>query len=178
LEEYLTRMKETCQNVFSNWDGTHTGSLIGLYQDYHTQYKFWDFLVGAYLEQPEWEVPVTWLLKHHYDQKQELTDWQVQVLIGGFSNLEDWESRLHILQLVPKWTLTKEQASFLEPLLVVAMKDDKKFVRAAGFEAYAKIVPLLSDEARVSFLNRCQAAMATESASVKVKLRRALKQLS
>lgn len=171
-------MKETCQDVFSHWDGKHTEPLIGLYQDYQDRSEFWDYLVSAYLEHPEWEVPVTWLLKHHYDQKQALTEDQVQVLLDGFSNLEQWEARLHILQLIPKWRLSKEQASSLEPLLASAMKDDKTFVRAAAYEAFAKIVPYLSDQARSSFLERCETAMATESASVKVKLRRALKQLS
>lgn len=171
-------MKITCQDVFSQWDGKHTDPLIGLYQDYQNRADFWDYLVGAYLERPEWEVPVTWLFKHHYDQKQELSADQVQVLLDGFSNMEQWEARLHMLQLIPKWRLSKEQAFFLEPLLASAMNDDKKFVRAAAYEAFAKIVPHLSEEARAAFLKRCETAMATESASVKVKLRRALKKLS
>ena len=171
-------MKETCEDVFSQWDGKHTDPLIGLYQDYQGCSEFWDYLLNAYLEHPEWQVPITWLIKHHYDQKQELIADKVQLMLDGFSNLEQWEARLHILQLIPKWRLSKEQASFLEPLLNSAMKDDKKFVRAAAYEAFAKIVPHLSHEARASFLERCETAMATESASVKVKLRRALKKLS
>ena len=171
-------MKATCQDVFSQWDGKHTEPLIGLYQDYQNRADFRDYLVSAYLEHPEWEVPVTWLIKHHYDQKQKLTQEQEQVVLDGFSNLEQWEARLHILQLIPKWSLSKEQAFLLEPLLASAMDDDKKFVRAAAYEAFAKIVPHLSKKKRESFRERCEAAMATESASVKVKLRRALKEFS
>ena len=87
-----------------------------------------------------------------------------------------WEARLHIMQLIPKFELTAEMVPLFEWFVRGAMNDSKKFVKAAAYQAYFTLIKF-KPELKDDLITQCHYAMENESASIKSKVRKILKQL-
>lgn len=168
-------MNEEVLNTLNNWKGPEVNSLKHLYEKHFGKVEFWNDLLDLYQIQAL-EIPATWMFKNHYRYKRKLQSEQIDIIINYFNQLGYWESRLHVLQLIPEFKINKRQAELLEKPIYTLLKSETKFVRAAAYEAYFEVVkniPELSNE----FKEICLAAQQTESASVLVKIRRILKLL-
>lgn len=65
-------------------------------------------------------------------------------------------------------------AHYLEPYVSDMMNSENKFVKASAYEAYYEIMKLYP-EIREEFRLLCEEALLSESASVKVKVRKIIK---
>lgn len=168
--------KQHLENLLFKWDKKHTDYLKSIYRANIHNPSFIQLLIDLYLTNTPSELPASWLIKHYCDTGETLTQVQVEQILNNFDALTDWGSRLHILQIIPKIQLTEQLAEQIEPEIRKLLKSDNKFVKAAAYEAYFEIVrlfPEFSDE----FKRICENALASESASVKVKIKRILKKL-
>lgn len=169
-------MNSVLRKVLVNWDGTHVDYLAEIYAKNEADPVFFDEIIALYLKDTELQVATSWLIKLHYDQKKVLSPEQVVHILSGIYTLEHWGAQLHILQIIPRFQLDAKLAENIEPFVRKALDSETKFVKAAAYEAYVEIVmhfPGLKDE----FVARCKTALQMESASVKVKVRRALKKI-
>lgn len=169
-------MKEALINHLQAWDGKHNDPLIALYQESVPEPSFFPTLVQLTQEREDLQVQTTWLIKHHYDQKQNLPELLLNPLFQYSSKLVHWGARLHVLQLLPNVNLDENIVPYIEEFVRANLKDENKFVRAWsywGLYELTKYIPELKEEA----LFYCQQAMETESASVKSRARKAIQKL-
>src|SRR5450631_3442787 len=73
---------------------------------------------------------VTWLLKHFQSRKVSFTPAQVTRLVERLCSSGPWESRLHIMQMLPNLAIPAACTEEFFQSLVVARSERNKFVRA------------------------------------------------
>lgn len=165
-------MKEYLQH----WDGKHIEYLIQWYADHVNDSSFVDSLIQLYVEDRATRKATSWLLKHHSDNQQVFNNSQKELILSIVEELEDWEIQLHILQLIPKFSINEKVAEQIEPFVRVKMNSDKKFVKATAYEAYFEIVKIYP-ELKNEFQLLCEEALRVESASIKAKVRKIFKEI-
>ena len=168
--------KQHLENLLFKWDKKHTDYLKSIYRANIHKPSFIQLLIDLYLTNTPSELPASWLIKHYCDAGETLTQVQVEQILNNLDALTDWGSRLHILQIIPKIQLTEHLAMQIEPEIRKLLTSDNKFVKAAAYEAcfeVVQVIPAFRDE----FKRICEGALASESASVKVKIKRILNKL-
>ena len=176
IHESNSKMRKTLSQQLQQWDGIHTEDLIKLYQAKAQDPLFFDTLIELCLHETMLQKASTWLIKHHYDQRQQLEDAAILKLLSACDHLEHWEAKLHILQIIPSFELKEQSIPLISSFIKSAFDEEKKFVRAAAYPAFfamTKVLPDLQQELK----QRCEKAMEVESASIKSKVRKILKQL-
>ncbi len=159
-----------------NWDGKHSAPLIQIYKDHQGQTLFFDDLVDICLEVPELQVPATWIIKHHVDQKKQVDNSLINKLLKAGKNYQGWETRIHMLQILPKVKMEEGTVPYVEEWVRKAMKDDNKFVRAWSYQGMYEVTKHIP-EMKEELLLLCEDALEMESASIKARVRKVLKQL-
>lgn len=152
-----------------NWDGKDTDYLAEVYQRYSTKSAFISELLRL-LDDTGLQVAASWLLKHAVDQGCVLLVDQAWQLLCKASKLRHWQSRLHVLQILPSLTIPDASVGDLECFLRANLQDTNKFVRAwsyGGFCHLAEQYPQYREEAD-AFVAM---AMRDEAPSVKARLR-------
>jgi hypothetical protein len=152
------------------WDGKHTSYLIAIYQQQVDDPAFVDDIIQLYLKHIELQPATTWIIKHYVDNGHKLSQTQIDKTLSRVNTLEQWEAQLHILQLIPQFPISTKTAEYIEPFVREKLTSEKKFVKAAAYEAYYEIVkvyPALNNEFRIL----CEEALANESASVRAKVK-------
>jgi len=105
-----------------------------------------------------------------------LSEKQITEILLMSEKLSLWEARLHLLQLIPEFDLTPAMTPLFEWFVRAAINDQKKFVKAAAYQAYFVLINF-KPELKADFKAQCLYAMEHESASVISKVRKILKQL-
>lgn len=160
-----------------SWDGVHIEYLTNLYNIDKTNADFFENLVTICVNEQDLQKTTTWLIKHHYDNGQVLPKPLTEKLLTACNNVENWEAKLHLLQLLPHFELTEKSIIITEDFVRNCLTDKNKFVRAwayNGLYELTKYIPELKTE--LEFI--CQRAMETESASIKSKVKKILLNLS
>ncbi len=168
--------KNDLTKKLSQWDKKHTDHLKEIYQNYQGNSDFLDTIIDLYTDCGDLEHSTTWIIKHYVDNGKKLSLTQTDKILSKISRLDFWESKLHILQITPQIDLTLKNAELIEPSVNSMMKSDKKFVKAAAYEAYYEIVKLIP-ELKNEFTILCEHALETESASIKSKVKRILNRI-
>lgn len=153
------------------WDARHTAMLINLYYHNIDDVDFIDDIIKLYLKSIELQHATSWLIKYYIDNGNSLSKWQLEKVFSIASSLEHWESKLHVLQLIPQQNIPQETQKAIEPFIKENLFTHKKFVKAAAFQAYYELVKLIP-ELKNEFRTMCSNAMVNESASVKSKIKR------
>lgn len=169
-------MDKDLQHQLQQWDGKHTDFLIHIYDHNQDQESFFTNIVDICLTQPDLQIPASWLIKYHYDSKHSLDDALIQPLMKEANSFINWEARLHLLQVLPKVTLNQELVPYVEEWVRKGLKDDNKFVRAWSYQGLYEVsryIPEMKEEVRLL----CEDALQLESASVKARVRKVMKQL-
>lgn len=168
--------KEELKKNLKHWDGKKIAFLQHLYSDAQNKGSFVKAVLEVYSTDLDLSRPTSWLLKHHLDAGAALNTSQVDVIVHQLALLNDWESQLHVLQIVAKTGLTQKQAEDSEPIIQKLLTSNVKFVKAAAFEAYFEVVKVIP-ELQQAFRCTCEKTLLDASASVAVKIRRLLKKL-
>ncbi len=170
-------MNTTLIDKLKSWDGVHIEYLTKLYNTDKTNADFFESLVTICVDEQDLQKTTTWLIKHHYDNGQVLPKPLTEKLLTACKNVENWEAKLHLLQLLPHFELTEKTIIITEDFARKCLTDNNKFVRAwayNGLYELTKYIPELKTE--LAFI--CQRAMETESASIKSKVKKILLNLN
>ena len=164
------------ESELRSWDGKSAAAITKIYADHAANEDFMAGLISL-AAKPELETGATWLIKHRLEQDHEpLSSELTQKLIDLLPGLSGWEARLHCLQVFPHIALPAQKSGEILEFVLTCTRDSNKFVRAwaySGLHQLALADPAYRDRA----LSLLEAAERTETAaSVKVRLRRALKQ--
>lgn len=155
------------------WDGKSASDIEALYQSFYTQPNFIEQVVSL-IADSNCQKGATWLLKHWIDEKNSLDSKFVSPIYQQLSLLDHWESKLHILQMMPHMPIDKKHKKAVESFLRTTLTDNNKFVRAwsySGFDQLAKQHSEYIEEAE-AFLAM---AMKDEAPSVKARIRKITK---
>ncbi|MEL7121830.1 MAG: hypothetical protein AAFO07_20450, partial [Bacteroidota bacterium] len=120
------------------WDGKHVDYLIDIYDNYSNQDVFFDQLLEISTIQVL-QTATTWLIKHHYDQKQSLNQHQIDNLLGISTELVHWEAQLHVLQLLPKVKISETILPIVDEFVNNCLESKKKFVRAWAYQGFYEL---------------------------------------
>ena len=165
--------KEDLIPPLQHWDGTHMEYLTDLYEQYHHDPTFFLSLLEITEENSSLQTATTWLIKHQYDQKQSLPQEIIDQLLTTSMQLDHWEAKLHILQLLPKVTIAQNTLNTVDQFVRKCLKDDTKFVRAWAYQGLYEVykhIPEYEHELRLL----CENALQTESAAIKARVRKVL----
>ena len=153
------------------WDGRETTLLRDIYGRYQADPAFVPTLIQLTGE-VSLQKGSTWLLKHFLEQGGQLP--HLEPLLAQFDRIEHWEARLHLLQCLSFLTITETEAEAVAEFIMASLDHKRPFVRAW---AYGGLVDLARQHPR--FQPKAKAhidqALATESASVKARIRQATK---
>lgn len=169
-------MVQDLKHQLQNWDGKHSAPLIQLYKDYQGQPLFFEELVNICLKFPELQVPATWIIKHHFGLKKHVDHALMNRLLKEGMHFKGWETRLHMLQIMPQIKMQDDTVPYVEEWVRKALKDENKFVRAWSYQGLyevSKHIPEMQEELALL----CEDALELESASVKARVRKVLKRL-
>ncbi|PHR24902.1 MAG: hypothetical protein COA37_03925 [Hoeflea sp.] len=157
------------------WDQKSVAAITEIHADHAADPDFIDRLLSL-ADETELGTGATWLIKHQLENRlAQLDQAQTLILIGLLPRLSGWEARLHCLQIFPFITLPREGGDLILHFVLDCSRDDNKFVRAwaySGLHQLALAHPEYREQARV-ILETAQES--ERAASVKVRLRRALK---
>jgi hypothetical protein len=154
-----------------HFDGTHTDSLLRVAERLLPEGPTVDQLISlAERSDGPMQTAATWLLKHFQSRGVSFTPSQVTRLVGQLCISGPWESRLHLVQMLPSLAIPAACTDQLFQSLVVTLSERNKFVRAWAYTAlhslasqhpdYApEVIPLLDQASR------------DEAASVRARLR-------
>jgi hypothetical protein len=157
--------------LLQHFDGKHVDSLLGVAETLPLDGSSIDQLISlAERSDPPTQIAATWLLKHFQSRNISFTPAQVTRLVEQLSSSGPWESRLHLVQMLPKLAIPVACTEQLFQWLVAALSERNKFIRAWVFTAlhslgsqhrdYAPEVNPLLDQ-----------ALRDEAASVRARLR-------
>jgi len=170
-------MNTDLKNKLKLWNGVHIEYLTELYRLNSSSLDFFESLVTICVNEQDFQKTTTWLIKHHYDNGLTLPKSLSERLLAACKNVESWEAKLHLLQLLPHFELTDKSIIITEDFARKCLSDKNKFVRAwayNGLYELTKYIPELKSE--LEFI--CQRAMETESASIKSKVNKILLNLN
>jgi len=168
----MTRLAE----ILKSWNGKQVDYIKNIYQVYHQHPDFISNLLALLNQDQALQKAITWLIKYHVEQKNDLSKTETTQLVRSCNNLKHWEAQLHFLQILPYLKLEANQVEVVEPLIGQLLGSSKKFVKAWAYNGLYELTqykPELKNDAIILF----NAALETESASVKARIRNLLKKM-
>lgn len=153
----------------SQWSGRSTQDMRIIYNAYSKASNFVPSLIKL-LHEPQSQTGATWLLKHYLETDGTLTPEQNSGFFLSLHELENWESKLHMLQCLSHVTIAQIHCARLEEFLLACLEDKNKFVRAwayNGFFHLAKQHPKYQSEVE----KRLEDAKENEAASIRARIR-------
>ena len=164
-----------------HFDGKHTGLLLRITETLPPGRHYNRHLISlAERSDAPRQAAATWLLKHFQSREVTFTTAQVTRLIEQLCSSGPWESRLHLVQMLPSLAIPAASTEELFQPLVVTLSERNKFVRAWVYTAlhslasqrpdYApEVIPLLDQASRDEAASRHRRQMEplnTDSAPV------------
>ncbi len=116
----------------------------------------------------------TWLIKRYLENENQIGKSEIISIFQKLELIEQWESKLHILQILSYMPIGRPQKKLVEVFLRDCLAGDNKFVRAwayNGFYELAMQYPEHKKETRQFF----EMAMRDEAPSVKSRIRNIMK---
>lgn len=112
----------------------------------------------------------SWILKRWWEKGWKFSEQESTELIEALLQAQDWQLRLHLLQILPGLVVAKSQHRELYYHLRHSLEEKNKFVRAwtyNGLAELAKQYPQYRDEV----VKLLELALKDEAASVKARIR-------
>ena len=159
------------------WDDSRVAYAKVMYQQLHTQPNFINHLIQIAENYPKLHHNVTWLLKHHADQKGQFTSKQSQAITRLLVSFENWAEKLHILQTMPSLQLSKGDLEVWEVFIGEHLDDPQNFVRTSAYHGLY-VLSQYQPKIKSDVLTIFKAALESDhGASVKARLRKLIKLL-
>ncbi|MDO3380961.1 hypothetical protein [Gilvimarinus algae] len=151
------------------WDGKSAKDITAVYNRYYREPDFAPHCIKL-LAEPHRQKAASWLLKHHLETGHSLSTAQLNQVCKALDALHDWESQLHLLQLLAGQRFSAPQRQALEPFVRQCLTATHKFVRAWAYNLLHELAqqfPDLAKDAR----DIIAATERDEAPSVKARLR-------
>jgi len=164
----------TIQDEMAAWDGKSAHDIGKIYNGFNKQTGFPGNVI-ALMAQANCQKAASWLLKHHLENDNKISQLETKSIFKLLNTLDHWESKLHVLQSLPFLNIPNAYKTALEQFLRECLTETNKFVRAwayNGFYELAKQYPEYEEETRLFF----DMAMRDEAPSVRARIRNLLKQ--
>ncbi len=155
------------------WGGKSAADIGAIYERHCALQGFSERLIEL-IHSDDLQKGATWLLKKYLESGGTLDNKQISTIYNSLSALQQWETKLHVLQCVPYMAIASGEKRRLENFLRKTLTDSNKFVRAwsyNGFYELARQHPEYVAEAKQFF----EMAMRDEAASVKARIRTIVK---
>ncbi len=123
----------------ASWDGIHVQYLSEFYQAQDDYKLFFSEWVEIYVVYPEHQKAITWLIKHHYKQRQSVAQDILSVLFLMSNEVDSWEARLHLLQIMPYIFIPREVYPQVEAFVRSCLETSRTFVGAWSTRAFTKL---------------------------------------
>lgn len=127
-------IKVELKTELEQWDGKNTDAITLIYQEHH----FEPYFIAQIIELSEEESycsGATWLLKHHFEAEEQLTDSEIDAVYGKLNGIENWEAKLHLLQSIPYMPISENNKPLVETFVRACLGDRNKFLRAWAYNA-------------------------------------------
>ena len=170
-------MLDILEHKLASWDGIHMEPLKSVYHEHLADSEFFNSLIVLTGKDPSLQDATTWLLKHHYDEKNNLSSQQINDLLKLSSTFESWPAKLHVLQMLPHIEVSENNFIAIDNFVRSCLKDDTKFVRAWAYQGLYQLYEF-RPENKTELIALCEDAMNRESASIKSKVRKILAKLT
>lgn len=164
--------KSQLSNI-AQWDGKAVAAMQLLADQHHGQQGYVQQLVTL-LHDDKCQLGASWLLKASLDTGEALPQSQIEPVLMCLLTAASWQTKLHILQILPFLTLNSQQASKIYPALRAGLSDPNKFVRAWSYNGMYE----LSRQHEKYILETKQyfeLALKDEAPSVKARIRNIMK---
>ncbi len=164
------------QDDIQAWDKKSKQDILDVYERHSDNPDF----VGSLLElskHDDCSEGATWLLKHALENGLELNDQHINVFCGLIELELSWQSKLHILQILPFIIVPAKYEHQMMAFVRQSTEDENKFVRAwayNGLYELANTYPEYRDGLSVVF----DAAEETEPPAVKARIRNVKKAIA
>ncbi|VAW38819.1 hypothetical protein MNBD_CHLOROFLEXI01-4687, partial [hydrothermal vent metagenome] len=106
------------------------------------------------LETPTLQKGATWLLKKHCESRGEVEENQTVKTYTLLPKYEHWETKLHILQIMPYFPIPSSAKNEVVLFLRHCLEQSQKFVRAWSYNGFYELAyqyPEYQDEAKQLF---------------------------
>lgn len=154
------------------WDGKSVDD-IRLVYDSHRQDSNFIAKVTSLIAERKNQKGASWLLKTYLSKGGSLREDEASRIYDMLTHLEDWETRLHILQSLPFIPIPNKHRDKVATFLRQCLNEENKFVRAwsyNGFWLLSRQYPQYRQEAQ----RLLALAMKEESAAVRARVRQIL----
>jgi hypothetical protein len=157
--------------LLNEFDGKNIERLVRISEAWRPDTKLLQHLVQfSETADAHAQVGATWLLKRYQEAGAQFPESLVARLLEVMAAVERWESRLHLLQMLPGLPIPNSCARQLRQLLLAWTQDRNLFVRSwaySGLHRLASIYPKYRREI-IPLLDRAETE---EGASVRARLR-------
>lgn len=162
----------TVEQDIARWDGKSADAIRQIYDRHASSSSFVPDILEL-MQQESLQNGATWLLKRHVENTGCPDPSAVAVIYAALPLLAHWETKLHILQVIPSLPIPEAHRPAVETFLRECLVSDAKFVRAwayGGFYELAARHPQYQEEAGQIF----EVAMGEEPASVRARVRKVM----
>ncbi|MCB1146667.1 MAG: hypothetical protein KDK38_07675 [Leptospiraceae bacterium] len=120
---------------------------------------------------PEFSRAITWLIKHHIEQGNAISESDTASLFAASKTCSDWQAQLHLLQIAVLTNCRPELLDMIRDTIQAGLKSERPFLRAWAFEAEFLRVQFQQSELK-KLAVKIESVLPLEKASVKAKLRK------
>ncbi len=152
-----------------SWDGKSIDDIQSIFDTHKLADSFVEELIKL-VALEDCQKGATWLLKRSFESGIDITPTLYSDCFNLLGELNNWESKLHVLQCLPYMQIPKPYVGHLVDFLRELLTDQNKFVRAwayNGMYEVSKQYPEFESETKRIFAM----AMRDEAASVKARIR-------
>lgn len=157
------------QQDLALWDGKSSTDIQNIYHSHNNGRHFVPDIVNLITSGTQ-SKGASWLLKRYLENDGKLTNQQIHQIYKALPIINNWETRLHLLQSIPYLPISNTDKNTVEDFVRDGLTGLNKFVRAwsyHGFYELARTFPEFRTEAKQLF----ELAMNDEAASVKARIR-------
>jgi hypothetical protein len=152
------------------WDGKSADAIGSIYRSACDSPGFEDELIRL-LQREDCQTGASWCLKAWLEQNHGLDQTQSDAILDSLPHLDDWQSKLHVLQCLPYLKISAKTKGTVEHFLRQNLSAENKFVRAWCYNGCYELAcdyPEYRQQAQQFF----DMAMRDEAASVKARIRK------
>ncbi len=161
------------EQEIANWDGKSSDDISKIYDSYSSELSFPDEIVKL-IKNTAYQKGATWLLKFYLESGHHLDKIQIKSIYCFLLEIDNWETKLHILQSMSFMPISSLEIKTVEAFLRASLTDSNKFIRAWAYNGFYEMAiqyPEYEEETKQFF----EMAMRDEVASVKARIRNIMK---
>ena len=151
-----------------------TREIEEVYRQYYSESSFLSDVLDL-LRLEDTRPGASWLLKRHLGSGNQLSEEQQSQFMESIEYSSEWEVNLHFLQTLNELDFRDQDKIVLVTYIEECIEDSNKFVRAWGYSCFIRLARYFIEFEKEAQM-RIASAMESESASVKARIRQALKQ--